>query len=276
MNITRGKSGGRPAFRPKFKLGKIMTQNTERSDSASQHSNHGTFLWKRLLDTVCIVAALPLLLPVLLLIYLMVKLLSEGPALFRQERIGYDGRPFTCLKFRTMKPGADASVHQNHLNHLINSNLPMTKMDKGNDPRLIPCGALLRATGLDELPQLFNVLRGEMSLVGPRPCTPYEFSQYLPWQKERFKTLPGLTGLWQVSGKNRTTFTEMVHLDIYYARNSSLRLDLSIMFKTLPVILLQVNESRNKRRERARDLPKPIIRVSESTSQNEPKPQTNS
>jgi exopolysaccharide production protein ExoY len=248
-----------------------MNQNAENVDGEFQFSGKANPLWKRLLDTVCIVAASPLLLPVLLMIFLMVKLISRGPALFRQERIGKNGRPFTCLKFRTMKLNADVSVHQNHLTHLIHSNLPMTKMDKGDDPRLIPCGAVLRATGLDELPQLFNVLRGEMSLVGPRPCTHYEFTQYLPWQKERFNTLPGLTGLWQVSGKNKTTFTEMVHLDIYYARNSSPWLDLNIMFKTLPVILLQVSESRNKRRRMAQ-----FTRVTESTSQNEPKPQTNS
>jgi lipopolysaccharide/colanic/teichoic acid biosynthesis glycosyltransferase len=120
----------------------------------------------------------------------------------------------------------------------------MTKMDAVGDPRLIPCGALLRATGLDELPQLINVWRGEMSLVGPRPSLPYEVESYLPWQQARFETLPGLTGLWQVSGKNATTFTEMVELDIHYTRNKSLRLDLAILAGTFSVLIAQVRTKR--------------------------------
>ena len=113
------------------------------------------------------------------------------------------------------------------------------KLDK-HDPRVIPLGRLLRATGLDELPQLYNILRGDMSVVGPRPCTPYEFDQYLPWQKERFDCLPGLTGLWQVSGKNHTTFVEMVCLDIHYAHHPSMVQDLTIIVRTIPTLLEQV------------------------------------
>jgi lipopolysaccharide/colanic/teichoic acid biosynthesis glycosyltransferase len=119
----------------------------------------------------------------------------------------------------------------------------MTKMDNFGDPRLIPLGFLLRASGLDELPQLINVLRGEMSLVGPRPCLPYEFDVYLPWQKQRLDTLPGLTGLWQVSGKNKTTFSEMVRLDISYARNSSFWLDVRIIAGTVSALVTQVREA---------------------------------
>jgi hypothetical protein len=110
----------------------------------------------------------------------------------------------------------------------------------GRDPRLIPLGGLLRATGMDELPQLLNVARGEMSLVGPRPCTSYEFENYQPWQLERFNGLPGLTGLWQVSGKNKTTFTEMVKLDINYVRTASPWLDSRIILKTFPTLINQV------------------------------------
>jgi len=175
------------------------------------------------------------------------QLMSNGPALFRQERVGYQGRRFVCLKFRTMKVDADTSVHKGHLNHLMDSNLPMIKMDR-HDSRLIPGGLLLRSSGLDELPQLINVLRGDMSLIGPRPCVPYEYEKYLPWQRERFDTQPGLTGLWQVSGKNNTTFTEMINLDIYYVRNHSLWMDIQIILKTIPALAVQVQESRQKRK----------------------------
>jgi lipopolysaccharide/colanic/teichoic acid biosynthesis glycosyltransferase len=198
--------------------------------------------WKRVLDVFCILLALPVLLPITCLIALAIKMVSRGPVFFRQPRIGLQGKPFTCWKFRTMRANADSGVHQNHLDDLIRSDRPMTKMDFLGDPRLIPCGAILRAAGLDELPQLINVVRGEMSLVGPRPCLPYEYELYLPWQKRRFDTLPGLTGLWQVSGKNRTTFTEMIRLDILYARNKSLPLDLKIMWKTIAALATQVKE----------------------------------
>jgi len=147
-----------------------------------------------------------------------------------------------------MKIGADNGVHKNYLQELIHSETPMTKMDSRGDTRLIPLGAWLRSTGLDELPQLVNVLRGEMSMVGPRPCIPYESENYLPWQRERFDTLPGLTGLWQVCGKNKTTFNEMINLDIAYARNKSLRLDIKIILKTIPALIAQVRETRASRK----------------------------
>jgi len=124
----------------------------------------------------------------------------------------------------------------------MGSNVPMKKLDSVRDPRLIPCGLLLRSLGLDELPQLFNVLRGDMSLVGPRPCVPYEYENYAPHHRERFNAAPGLTGLWQVSGKNRTTFEEMINLDISYAKKQSLWLDLKIIFKTFPAIVSQTKD----------------------------------
>jgi lipopolysaccharide/colanic/teichoic acid biosynthesis glycosyltransferase len=124
----------------------------------------------------------------------------------------------------------------------------MAKLDLHGDPRLIPGGWWLRASGLDELPQIINVLRGEMSLVGPRPCLPYEYDRYLPWQKERFSTLPGLTGLWQVSGKNKTTFDEMMHLDIHYARNKSLWLDLKILLMTVSAVIIEIKNTRRGRK----------------------------
>jgi len=153
---------------------------------------------KRILDTLLILLVLPFLIPLALLVTMLIRSGSRGPILFRQERVGYLGRRFRCFKFRTMFVDADTTTHQGHLHQLMNSNAPMMKMDSKGDPRIIPFGVLLRASGLDELPQLINVLRGEMSLVGPRPCLPYEYDNYLPWQKERFVTVPGLTGLWQV------------------------------------------------------------------------------
>jgi exopolysaccharide production protein ExoY len=206
-------------------------------------------IWKRALDLGCILFTLPMLVPLVSLIALIIRCVSSGPIFFRQQRVGHRGVPFVCWKFRTMRVGADQGVHQDHLDRLIRSGLPMTKMDRIGDPRLIPFGAILRATGLDELPQLFNVLRGEMSLVGPRPCTPYEYELYVPWQRQRFLTLPGLTGLWQVSGKNKTTFDEMVRLDIRYAHTKSFWLDLSIMFRTISALLTQVRETRAAKHE---------------------------
>lgn len=197
-------------------------------------------LWKRLLDAGCIFVAMPLLAPLMLAIALVIKLNSEGPVLFKQQRIGLFGKRFIMWKFRTMMPGADTSVHDAHLADLIEGNKVLTKLDAHGDSRLIPMGRILRASGLDELPQLFNVLRGEMSLVGPRPCVPSEYVRFRPWQRERFLSVPGLTGLWQVSGKNRTTFNEMVELDIKYVRSQSLLLDLKILAKTIPVLVMEL------------------------------------
>jgi len=198
--------------------------------------------WKRILDLTLIVLASPLLAVVGLFIAAYIKVVSPGPVFFRQERIGLGGRRFVCFKFRSMYVGADAAKHQRHVAQLLADNAPMTKMDRAGDARIIPGGRLLRASGLDELAQIWNVLRGEMSLVGPRPCTPDEFQFYRPSQKARCHTLPGLTGLWQVSGKNKTTFTQMIELDIRYAQNLSLRADLNIIFRTIAVLLDQVRE----------------------------------
>ena len=203
--------------------------------------------WKRTLDIIVILLILPLVLPLAALIVVLIRLVSDGPVLFRQERVGHQGRRFMCLKFRTMFVGVTTTTHQGHLEQLINSAQPMVKLDSHGDSRIIPCGSLLRMSGLDELPQFINVLRGEMSVVGPRPCLAYECDKYLSWQRERFNTLPGLTGLWQVSGKNQTTFTEMMQLDIHYTRNKTLWLDLAIIVKTIPAILGQIWLSRKKR-----------------------------
>jgi lipopolysaccharide/colanic/teichoic acid biosynthesis glycosyltransferase len=203
--------------------------------------------WKRAIDFGCCLAALPLLALCTVLMAVMTKIASPGPIFFRQERVGYRGRRFMCYKFRTMKCSADANVHQAHLTNLMHSNAPMMKMDSHRDSRLIPGAWLLRASGLDELPQVINIVRGEMSVVGPRPCMPYEYEQYLPWQMARFDTLPGLTGLWQVSGKNRLTFEQMILLDIQYARNRTWWRDLKIILLTPTALLLQIKDTQKFR-----------------------------
>lgn len=204
--------------------------------------------WKRTLDVVFILLILPFVLPLAVLVAILIRVVSAGPVLFRQERVGYLGRKFMCFKFRTMRVGAETATHQGHLQLLMQSDAPMVKLDARGDSRIILFGMWLRSSGLDELPQLINVLRGEMSLVGPRPCVGYECDNYLPWQRERFNTLPGLTGLWQVSGKNQTTFAEMMRLDIRYTREKTLWLDLKIILKTIPAILGQVWQSRMKKK----------------------------
>ncbi len=204
--------------------------------------------WKRSIDIICALIAMPVLGVCALFMAIVTKLVSPGPILFKQERIGFQGRRFKIYKFRTMFVSADTGVHQSYFKDLMQTNAPMTKLDAKGDKRLIPGGWLLRASGLDELPQLINVLKGDMSLVGPRPCIPSEFEQYLPWQRERVNATPGLTGLWQVSGKNRTTFDEMIRFDIKYARSISLGLDLKIIVSTVPALLQQIGDTLQRRK----------------------------
>ncbi len=195
-------------------------------------------LWKRALDISVSLAAILVLSPVFLLIAIYIKIVSNGPLLFRQERVGFQGRIFTCLKFRTMKVGACTTGHQCYFQDLIKSEKPMTKLDSKGDSRIILMGWVLRATGLDELPQIFNVLIGDMSIVGPRPSIPSEFEHFSDYQKKRCNTLPGLTGLWQVSGKNNTTFSEMIDFDVKYTESKTLWIDLGIIIKT-PIALIE-------------------------------------
>lgn len=222
-------------------------QDNNRSMTTEGHTT-GKAAWKWALD----LAVLALLSPALLILGGGVALLvicgSRGPVFFRQRRVGYKGREFMCYKFRTMQVNAEAQVHQDYFQKLMEAEVPMTKLDARNDPRLVPFGALLRATGMDELPQLLNVARGEMSMVGPRPCIPYEYENYKPWQRRRLDAVPGLTGLWQVSGKNRTTFNEMVRLDIEYSERQSLWLDLGIILRTLPALWQQCLDLRARKR----------------------------
>jgi len=207
--------------------------------------------WKSAFDITCILLSLPVWLPLMILLMLVTRIASPGPILYRQERIGFGGRHFFIWKFRTMKLSVETQVHERHFEELMRVDCPMTKLDVYGDPRLAPFGRILRASGLDELPQIFNVLRGEMSLVGPRPCTPNEFAHYEPWQRERVNGLPGLTGYWQVNGKNKTTFNEMIAMDLFYLENVSILLDLKIMLKTGAVIAGQLFESRQSGNRRS-------------------------
>jgi lipopolysaccharide/colanic/teichoic acid biosynthesis glycosyltransferase len=198
--------------------------------------------WKFALDITCILLALPIWLPLMILLILVTRITSHGPIFYRQERVGRGGKHFSIWKFRTMQASAETQTHEHYFHELMRVARPMTKLDAYGDPRLAPFGRFLRASGLDELPQIFNVLCGEMSLVGPRPCTPNEFAHYQPWQRARVNGLPGLTGHWQVNGKNKTTFNEMIMMDLFYLENMSVLLDLKIMLKTGAVIAGQLLE----------------------------------
>lgn len=195
---------------------------------------------KRAMDIAGSFAALAVLSPLYLLIALCVKLSSDGPVFFKQERLGQFGSTFKCLKFRTMYANNDPKIHQEFMKRVINgaadgkvegANGPVYKMT--NDPRITRVGGLLRRTSLDELPQFLNVLRGEMSLVGPRPPLAYEYEEYDLWHRRRvLEAKPGITGLWQVRGRSRVRFDDMVRLDLQYVRKWSLWLDIRILFAT--------------------------------------------
>ena len=190
-------------------------------------------LVKRALDVTLSLVALVVFSPVFALISLLIRLDSPGPAVFTQRRIGEGGRPFDILKFRSMQVGAEEQQAQ--LQDLNQASGPLFKIKAV--PRLTRMGRLLRPSSLDELPQFVNVLRGEMSIVGPRPGLPPEVAQYQPWQRQRLEVPPGMTGLWQVSGRSDLLFDEMCLLDVYYIENWSLGLDLTIMLKTIPRVV---------------------------------------
>ena len=215
----------------------------------SDHNDGGTFfsIVKRAIDITGSVLCLVLGLPLFLLIALAIKLSSEGPVLFRQVRVGQYGKPFTFLKFRSMFVSNDPAIHREYVKALI-AGCAECKQSQGEnqgvyklagDPRVTRIGAILRKTSLDELPQLYNVLKGEMSLVGPRPAIPYEVEAYELWHRRRvLEAKPGITGLWQVKGRSRVTFDEMVRLDVRYAMARSLWLDFKILIETPGTVLL--------------------------------------
>jgi exopolysaccharide biosynthesis polyprenyl glycosylphosphotransferase len=190
-------------------------------------------LGKRAIDLLGAVLALVVLSPVILVLALLVKLTSPGPVFYRSTRIGRGGRPFTFIKLRSMVQ--DAEYKRRQLKHLNEADGPVFKIAR--DPRITPIGRFLRTTSLDEVPQFWNVLRGDMSLVGPRPPIAEEVAQYEPWQLRRLDVRPGITCLWQISGRSRIGFQEWMRLDLEYIRHQSLRLDLKILLRTIPAVL---------------------------------------
>jgi lipopolysaccharide/colanic/teichoic acid biosynthesis glycosyltransferase len=216
-----------------------------------EYEQHLYDWFKRAADVLIALTVLLILAPLLLLIALAVKVSSDGPVIFAQERVGrrrrrHDGRweetTFTFYKFRSMYHNNDDSVHRAFVQQLIIANeererLTVVKQEctiykMENDPRITPIGRILRKTSLDELPQLWNVLRGDMSLVGPRPALPYEVALYKPWHKQRLDVTPGLTGLWQVTARSSVPFDEIIRLDLDYVERQSLWLDIKILALT--------------------------------------------
>lgn len=200
---------------------------------------------KRALDVLGSLVLLIGLAPLFLLVAALVGLTSRGPVFFKQVRIGLGGQPFTMLKFRSMYAQSEHRLHQDYVRWFISSSgackgtgAQPRHFKLTDDPRITPVGRFLRKTSLDELPQLWNVLRGDMSLVGPRPALPYELEQYKPWHRHRIlDAVPGMTGLWQVFGRSRTTFDEMVRLDLRYARSRSLWTDIKLLLATPAAVL---------------------------------------
>lgn len=210
----------------------VLYPDTERSRRSSQFA-------KRCVDIAGSLTALILASPVFLAVALAVRLTSKGPILFRQKRVGQYGRQFTFLKFRSMYVNNDHAIHQTYVKSLIAGTVGSSDAAQKhvfkivNDPRVTTVGRFIRKTSLDEIPQFLNVLMGEMSLVGPRPPIPYEVESYEIWHRRRLLGVrPGITGLWQVNGRSRTTFDEMVRLDLQYAKSWSVWMDLKILFQT--------------------------------------------
>ncbi|RPI33097.1 MAG: sugar transferase [Chloroflexota bacterium] len=192
---------------------------------------------KRALDLTLATLLLLLFSPIFLLIVIAIKLDSQGPIFYRQRRIGKHGRPFDMLKFRSMLVNADSRLHKEYVQSLIRNNTSPQDLGGNSlklkaDPRVTRVGRIIRKLSLDEVPQLFNVLSGEMSIVGPRPPIPYEYELYSNWHKQRMSVLPGITGLWQATAHNRVSFDEMVRIDLDYIGKMNIWLDLKIMVLT--------------------------------------------
>lgn len=196
---------------------------------------------KRVLDVVAACVGLILAAPLAAIIALLIKLSSPGPVLFKQVRVGMNGKEFVFYKFRSMREGCDDTKHREYIKLFIEGNEEeLRKLQSGKklykltcDDRVTPIGRFLRRTSLDELPQLINVLRGEMSMVGPRPHLPYEVEMYKPWHRRRLEGMPGITGWWQIHGRSRVPFDEAVRMDLWYLEHQSLILDLRIMLRTI-------------------------------------------
>ena len=196
---------------------------------------------RRALDVGVAAIVLLLMAPVMAVVALTVRLSSPGPVFFRQRRLGRSMRPFTVLKFRTMRADADSALHRDYVRSLIGTDAPENPPDNLYklvvDPRVTKVGRFLRSWSLDEIPQLWNVLRGEMSLVGPRPALPHETEAWDPLLSQRLRVKPGITGMWQVNGRSESSFEDYTRLDLYYVDNWSPATDLAILAKTIPVVL---------------------------------------
>ena len=207
-----------------------------------ERSRKNALKMKRIIDVIGSITGILIFSPLFVLIPILIKLTSRGPVFFRQERVGQYEKNFMFLKFRSMYSGNNDAVHKEFVHNLIPKKTPCDAGDNGsgkkvfkitNDKRVTPIGKILRKTSMDELPQFINVLRGEMSLAGPRPPIPYELEKYDSWHRRRVLEIkPGITGLWQVMGRSSTSFDEMVRLDLQYATNWSLWLDIKILLKT--------------------------------------------
>lgn len=255
--LANGRGGG--AYKvltrtyPDQLFNEILEQTREASGIFSLDSGEAElfervqFAIKRFLDIMGAAVGLILFSPIMLITALAIKVTSPGPVIFRQVRLGQRGRHFIFLKFRSMVAGNDDRVHRDYVANLIDGNLE--KINQGgvnaplykikDDRRITPVGKIIRKLSIDELPQFFNVLKGEMSLVGPRPPIPYEVAKYKSWHlRQILEVKPGITGLWQVEGRSKTSFDEMVRMDIRYVRHFSLWLDLKIMAKTVREVII--------------------------------------
>src|SRR5262245_5333480 len=221
--------------------GELEAKSLTLTNVTDGHVSAGRKLGKRLLDLAIAIPALIASAPILLLAMLLMQLADSGSVLFRQTRIGRGERPFTMLKLRTMRAGNDDSAFREFNTRELRGELNPTGdgiHKPENDPRLLPMSWFIRRFSIDELPQLVNVILGEMSLVGPRPCLPWEVELFTPEQRRRHGVLPGITGLWQVSGRNRLNMQQMLALDLVYIEQPSLLSDLKILWWTLPAVLL--------------------------------------
>ncbi len=217
-----------------------VVQTREVVDRWQVWRHRGYSAAKRLIDLAAATVLLLLLAPLLALVALAILLDSSGPVFFRQTRVGRGGKPFTIYKFRSMRTDADEAVHREYVTTLLratNAGQDTAMRKVPNDRRITRIGAIIRKTSIDELPQLWNVLIGNMSLVGPRPPIPYEVEAYAPWMRRRLDVLPGITGLWQVSGRGQVSLDEMFQLDVSYVGRQSLALDLKILLLTIPTVL---------------------------------------
>ena len=226
------------------RLGTPRSRHPADADEPSPLRSHG-YRGKRALDIVGAVVALALLSPLMLIVALLIRLTSPGPAIFRQTRVGQGGATFTMFKFRSMRTDMDDSAHRAFVASLIDGKVQPSgggatagQFKIKADPRVTAIGRLIRKTSIDELPQFYNVLKGDMSLVGPRPPVQYEADKYKAWHRRRvFEMKPGLTGIWQVEGRSRVSFDDMVRMDLRYLQHCSLRFDLGILWRTVAVVL---------------------------------------